>query len=806
MLGSSREGLGFFKLRFTRGLVWLLTRVMKKILLISLLAAVVTSVAAADFTAGFPANLSRNWPGPELWANPLPDWSVTNGALVCNFPGGNRNVAVLTRELSARPGRFIIRVTLDQLSPTLAPGSGWTGFQVGVQGQFKDYRDSAVFGRGLCAGIGFDGRLFIAAGDKTVPAIEVPLKNVTLELVGEPSGDTCRLTLRAFDGAGKELSRTVRDRVHPSWLTGLVNVTVSTDGITDSDVTVARPDFKQVRAMKTQRGGKAQMSFRNLALSGPKFDAHPDRAFGPVLWCQHTLQNNGTLKLLAQFPPMGQGTFTAELELDGKPAGSAGIESPSCTALFRVQALDTGRNHPYAVIYRDEMGAVIRFTGTVRAISAGGPLTVAAFSCNDGTGFPHGDLIANVAAQKPDLLAFLGDQIYEGNGGYGVLYNAGERSISDYLRKLFLHGWVWRDLMRDLPTFAIPDDHDVFHGNLWGNGGKKADLTTGYGSEAQDSGGYKMPPGFVNVVHRTQAGSLPDAFDPAPCDQGISAYYTSWEYGPLDMAILGDRQWKSAPKPLLPEADIFNGFVRNENWNPRTQAAHPDAQLLGPRQEEFLKHWATHRPAEARFRIVLSQTPWNCMATLPQGKERSDSVVPSLPIMKPGEYPTNDVTTIDFDASGWPQEKRDLALRLMKQAGCILHVAGDQHLGSTGRYGIETWNDGPYWIATPAIANLWPRRWFPMEPGGNHVPGAPRYTGEYEDQFGNKITVLAAANPQHVEEDRPIQIGDRSPGYSIIRFDHATREVKLENWPYWASPAKPAPQNQPYPGWPITVK
>jgi hypothetical protein len=127
-------------------------------------------------------------------------------------------------------------------------------------------------------------------------------------------------------------------------------------------------------------------------------------------------------------------------------------------------------------------------------------------------------------------------------------------------------------------------------------------------------------------------------------------------------------------------------------------------------------------------------------------------------------------------------------------------------LGSAGRYGIEEWNDGPFWLATPAIANLWPRRWMPKEKGRNPVPAAPRYTGEYEDQFGNKLTLLAAANPARTYQNSQIQISDRAAGYSIIKFAPGTRDVTVENWPYWASPSDAAPNNRPYAGWPITFK
>ena len=79
-------------------------------------------------------------------------------------------------------------------------------------------------------------------------------------------------------------------------------------------------------------------------------------------------------------------------------------------------------------------------------------------------------------------------------------------------------------------------------------------------------------------------------------------------------------------------------------------------------------------------------------------------------------------------------------------------------------------------------------------------PGSPRYTGDYEDGFGNKITVLAVSNPTRTDRE-PQRLHQRAPGYGIVRFNRDTREITFENWPRWASPFK----DKPYPGWPVRV-
>nr|WP_226895042.1 alkaline phosphatase D family protein [Luteolibacter marinus] len=426
-------------------------------------------------------------------------------------------------------------------------------------------------------------------------------------------------------------------------------------------------------------------------------------------------------------------------------------------------------------------------------------------SCNDATGFPHQDLVANVSAQKPDLLTFHGDQIYEGVGGYGLVYDhrPGDRAVISYLRKYFMHGWTWRELLRDTPSITIPDDHDVFHGNLWGVGGEQADITKGYGNFAQDSGGYKMSPEFVNVVHRTQTGNLPDPADPSPCRSGISVYFTRHAYGPLDFIILADRQFKSAPKDLLPDARIENGWPANPQWDAKTTPDPADCQLLGVRQEAYLTRWSNSPAKDTTFRIAISQSPFCAPQTLPKNMV-SDAEVPDLPVYKEGEYAPDDEPKPDYDTNGWPHDARMRAVELLAKAHAV-HLTGDQHLGSTGQYGLKSWGDGPWWISSPATANLWPRRWMPSTDGKNRRPGAPKWTGDYEDAFGNHITLHAVANPRKTGRE-PARLFDRAVGYSVTVWDPSTGQVRLENWPYWASPDKDAPDNTPYPGWPVTIE
>ena len=78
----------------------------------------------------------------------------------------------------------------------------------------------------------------------------------------------------------------------------------------------------------------------------------------------------------------------------------------------------------------------------------------------------------------------------------------------------------------------------------------------------------------------------------------------------------------------------------------------------------------------------------------------------------------------------------------------------------------------------------------------------PRYAGQYRDGFGNYVSVHAVANPRRSGQE-PARLYDHVPGYGIVRFRRAAREIVIECWPRWVDPS--APDAVQYPGWPITI-
>lgn len=743
----------------------------------------------ADFHSDWSQALDRPWPGADYWANPWQDWRLQDGRLENHVAGGDRNVFLLTREISSRPGAFETSVKLGRIGSE-AIDEGFVGFRVGIRGAFDDYRDSAVRGYGLEAGVAADGRLFIGKLEQGAPQVE--LAELTLTLSAEPAGDAYTLTLTAG-----ETSHTRTD-VPAEWLVGGLALVSSSAPLQETPMPVeeVRETGWQGKS-GTQRGGTTTFWFSDWTVSGDKIDSFPERAFGPILFAMHTL-SGGRLELTAQLAPVGpDAPREAALEIqvgeDWQEVARTTIEPKARIAMFSVEAWDDSQDTPYRVRYQDDY-----YEGTIRKDPVDkDEIVVAAFTGNNDLGFPHADIVRSVQHHRPDLLAFTGDNIYERVGEYGIQRDPVGAAILDYLRKWTLFGWEYSELLKDTPAVAIPDDHDVYQGNIWGAGGRHA---TEYGKPGQDQGGFTMDRDFVEVVHLTQTSNLPAPYDPTPVEQGIPVYYTDLRIGGVSFAVIEDRQWKSAPAVVLPDAEIVNGWAQNPRYDASKDGDVAGATLLGERQLEFLEDWAADWSDGVWMKSVISQTIFNNVATLPKGTT-SDDVTPKLRVNPPGEYAPNEWPVQDHDSNAWPQTGRNKAVRKMRQA-MAFHIAGDQHLGSTIQYGIDDFGDAGWAICVPSVANIWPRRWFPPQPGANHQDGMPKYTGDYLDGFGNKMTVVAVSNPE-ANQIEPTAINHRAPGYGIIKFNRDDRKLSLANWPRWVDPSQAGAE--PYPGWPVEI-
>jgi len=737
------------------------------------------------------------WAGPDVWGNRLQDWRIRDGAVECTELAPNRTLHCLTHRLSDAEGGLEAVVEVDVPDPAATSGQ-YVGFRVGAQrpqAPFADYRADAVFGEGLDVGLTMDGRLFVGEtrGEDRVN----PNRVQALRLRARPQGQDYRLELEARGDGDAPLSQVQVDGMSAEALVGTVAL-VSHRPMGDGSVDRSRPAVR----------------FSNWSMQGEKLLEDPEAAYGPICFAQYTLHRQ-TLKLTAQLAPIEQiedSRAVLEVRRDGQwsPVADSAVDPLARTARFRVEGWSPGRAVPYRVRLRLPLRDGPRdfvYEGTIaREPGPDEPVKMAVFSCNGDHGFPNPDVVDHVQKHEPDAAVFLGDQFYEANGGFGIQREPVEDAVLDMLHKWYMFGWSYRDVFRDVPAPIIPDDHDVYHGNVWGEGGADAPVEEkGWGYGSQDQGGYKMPPTWVNVVQRVQTSHLPDPHDPTPVKQGIGTYYTDWLYGGVSFAILEDRKFKSPPKEILPEeAQVVNGYITNPEFDVTAHRDLPDAELLGERQEAFLADWAEDWSGDAQMKAVLSQTNFATVHTLPEGAS-SDQMVPELTLPEPGAYVEGDAPVVDMDTNGWPPNRRDEALRRIRSCRAF-HIAGDQHLATTVRYGIDAFDDAGFAFTGPALNNIWPRRWWPSpEDKQQPLPGAedpPAYTGSFFDGFGNRITVHAAANPRETDRE-PSVLYDRRTGYGIVTFDTAEREVHVECWPRYADPAD-GPEGQ-YEGWPITV-
>ncbi len=472
-------------------------------------------------------------------------------------------------------------------------------------------------------------------------------------------------------------------------------------------------------------------------------------------------QDAGTLKLTAQLYPLKPGeprSVRLEFQQDGEwvEAARMDVVLPGWSAHFRVGKWDAAKDVPYRVRH----GAQAMFQGLIRRDPIDREeIVVANLSCNSSrtTGL-RPEILDKLKAQNPDLLFFAGDQTYR---------------HTEHTAGWIEFGLQFRDIIRDRPTICIPDDHDVGHPNLWGENGKRCRRKDGA------DGGYFYPVEYVNMVQRQQTWNLPDPPDPAPVERGITVYFTRLRVGGVDFAILEDRKFKSGPAGKIPEMGPRPDHINDPSYDPKSVDL-PGLQLLGERQEKFLRDWGQDWTG-ARMKAVLSQTAF-CGAVHMHGK-RDDRLL------------------ADLDCNGWPQTPRHRALEEIRRAQAV-HLCGDQHLAVVVKHGLDEFGDGPYGFTSPALVNtIYGRWWHPLDeqPGPNPVPGSPLpWTGDFKDGLGNHISMLAYANPPDIADEK-----QRADGYGLARFNKRTRRITFECWPRFADAARG--EGAQFPGWPISV-
>lgn len=752
------------------------------------------TASAAEFAGDWSNTPDRMWIGEHYWANRLHDWRVNDGRLECvagpqRLP--YRTAHLLTHRVGKEVGAFEMTVKTGVMDngQELMPGS-FTGFLIGAGGPETDYRSASLIhhapgnGGGIIAGVSSSGLAEIrdfttnevkAIGKRGLhDPVEGGMVDVELRLKVEKheTADTFRVSISVHDiESGQRRIEAMTGYFLAERLAGNVGL-ISHPG----DANTAR----------------TRHWFKDWTVKGDKIIEDKSAALGPIIACQHTLTRKGDkalLKLTAQLPPIGEkDPQTAELQIkqgeDWKTIAVTDIVTPGYTAPFRIEDWDDTQDTPYRVRYEDAT-----FEGVIRRNPVDkNEIVLAGFTGNHmvahGFGrpgydyttniwFPHTQVVKNVSFHRPDVLFFSGDQVYEGASPTFADTSSVDALMHDYLYKWYLWCWSYRDLMRDTPTVTIPDDHDVYQGNIWGQGGRK--------SPGRDHhGGYVHPAAFVKMVERTQTSHLPDPFDPTPVEQGIGVYYTDMTYGRISFAIIEDRKFKSgcARDDIPPSGTGRPDHFNDPNFD-ISELDIPDVTLLGDRQLVFLEHWAGDW-RQSDMKCALSQTIFANMATHHGGNLQR--------------------LIADLDSNGWPQTGRRKAIEKLRKAHAV-HVAGDQHLATVVEHGIDEQGDAIWSFCVPSVANFYPRAWAPTIGEPYRVPEDNEYKGQFRDGFGNLVSVHAATNPGQDMGHDPRRLHNGMPGYGITRFNKKDRTYTFECWPRFADPAT----DQPYKDWPITI-
>lgn len=695
---------------------------------------------------------TRRWVGADYFAIPLHDWSRQGESFIARPASyGGRWDHSKSRLYHATAtvggqGKFSSSFRVKRLEAA-SSGGQQAGLWLGLLSRTPSPMNVWIHPpkTPLFIGIAPRGRLHV--GDRLYDVKLDPEEGAIFHITGRVGPQFDQLDVRVKTGRGRQIHRQLE--LPAGSLSGSMSL------------------FAQ--------GADSVWRFDEWTVRGEALQHHPERSVGPILWSQYTLQDNGTLKLQAQMVPLEDSDpRTAVLQFNRGGAweavASATLEPLSSTFLFRVGQVTAEAAIPYRVVYgAAEEGGI--WEGTIRANPRDeDEFTLGVFSCDQGYLFSQDGMVRNVGLQDPDMLFFAGDQIYENMDRVRIVEEPLEGARLSYLGKYYQFGLTWRQLLRDRPSVIIPDDHDVFMGNVWGEGGR----------------GYSMDPAWVNMVQRTQTGSLPDPVDPEPVERGIEVYFTALDYAGMSFAIIEDRKFKSHPR-------IAGPIDKVKAADPADLDV-PGAVLLGQRQLSFLSDW-TERTSGMPARWFLSQSIL-AKATTHTGPE-----------LQRVRY--------DMDSNGWPQSGRNRALAAI--ARDTLMVTGDQHLGMLARLGIEQWDDGPLSFLVTGTAVGFPRAWWPERtPEGGEINGP--YTGRFLDDFGNRITVHGVANPEHLPpgitdannrpelEDRGVLAVQQAKGagHGLVILDKRTRRARFELYRLLFDAAQPRHADQ-FPGFPITL-
>ncbi|MDH7493513.1 MAG: hypothetical protein QHH44_06470, partial [Candidatus Saccharicenans sp.] len=640
--------------------------------------------------------VSRQWVGPDFYSHRLEDWRLKGGEIECLASAANRYLFLLTGEAAADSGVLQVRlkVSVPEL-PSRPRARNYVGLRLGLKSPSGDYREAALGGQGLEVGLTTEGLLFIGelesvSSEEKLEVLKKALRN----------GIELRLGLTTAGGQSS-LKLSVAETVSGQVLDELEELHLPAEKIGGGLALVS--SLPEVRVGP----GEAVSRWDELRLEGNLFQTRPERALGPEAFTLYTL-SRGTLRLSAHFVPgclSSPGTAVLEIREGGNwvAVARSPVHPDYWLASFRVPDWEANQDREFRVVL-EGMSADPAYAHIPIGIIRKEPLPrsrllLAILSQNQEEGYPHNGLVAALKQQNPDLLFFAGNQVF---GRPAALWRekfSPDQARQEYLRQWLLFGWAYSELLRDRPALVLPDARDYFQNKLWGENGRQLDLASFPDPvAAQDSGGFLLPPEFIDLVLTTQVSHMPDPAEKPAEPSSADSHFWEVKYGGLSLAVVCDRWFRSAPAPLLSDAGLRNGWALNPDFDPRSQAAVREARLLGPPQLDLLEKWADDWSGGVWMKALLSQSLWVSLLTMPQGWSGEEALWQLRPL-KPGEYPPDDRPVADFSSGGWPRPARDRVLRILRRALAV-HLAGSGGPPAALKYGLESAADA-VWAFVP---------------------------------------------------------------------------------------------------------
>lgn len=753
------------------------------------------------FMGSWSPQIRRHWPGPEFWANRLEDWQINEGRLECiNGTLPARTVHILTHELSEKQGSFSMSVKVGLISnSTRLTEDDWCGILLGAGALNDDYRRRALIHNGpgknggLIAGINGAGKLIFLDNENNLGRIvqsraseqESPRLNdrpVTLKIEGRHAGNSYTILLQALDAEdGTPLAEAEVQNIEEKFVSG--NIALIANGATD--------------------GNGASFWFKDLTVGGSKVAEYEERAFGPV-WAVFFTTHEHQLFLNAQFAPVCKDKpieATLELSPPGEnqwtEAQKNTIDPISLTATFHLKNFDNATGTDYRISIPADPGSNTSqryYTGTIPPDpETKEQITLAAFSHMQATSkpianrfdfvkpdiaFPFEDYLKSAHNQAPDVLVFAGGQVFRDFPT--ELHNKTDIHL-DYLYKWGLFCWATNEYTRNTPTIIVPSATDYYQEELWGEGGKTAPPFKGdtlppfYSNDKQglhrwqcEQGGFVMPADFISLVEKTQTSHMPPSKIPG-------AFFTSINIGGVSFAVVEDKKFKSSPSVALPDAMYANHLVRNPWIFDPSFLNSPTASLLGDAQTIFLTKWASDFKASS-CKILISNSLFASLTpaiTADSILVASGNTLSSPPIRvatPPGLF--------DLGQNGWPQNKRNLILKTLRQAHA-LHLCAERNQGALIHYGTDLWNDAGYAFNIAPLTTGNQRTWKKSQ---DDVP----------DMLGNKVSIT------HLAKNAQNKV---LAGFSTLVFERKSQKLRCTCLTNAGTEKLPEPAS----GWPVEI-